>query len=190
MSSSPARTSPSSSVCDARAVPNPLVQSSTGTWQPRRPPRKPNPSSVKPTVSTISQTPKKPSSGCMPSVVSQSSQRGSKQYRLATSLALLTVKSIQKYYPETTETSKGHVTDTQNVRSTKPKPFKPSTPTHSVARNSVTSTPKSTMSETIFSDQTGQFPPALSGNRYIMVLVEIDSSCILVEPMKAERMPK
>jgi len=38
--------------------------------------------------------------------------------------------------------------------------------------------------ETIFSDQTGQFPKrSLSGNKYIMVMVEMDSSGILVEPM-------
>jgi hypothetical protein len=37
----------------------------------------------------------------------------------------------------------------------------------------------------MFLDQTGQFPTRLqSGNKYIMVLVEIDSNAILVEPMK------
>jgi hypothetical protein len=39
--------------------------------------------------------------------------------------------------------------------------------------------------ETMFSDQTGQFPMRLqSGNKYIMVLVEINSNAILVVPMK------
>ncbi len=39
--------------------------------------------------------------------------------------------------------------------------------------------------ETMFSDQTGQFPMCLqSGNKYIMVLVEINSNAILVVPMK------
>jgi hypothetical protein len=38
----------------------------------------------------------------------------------------------------------------------------------------------------MFSDQTGQFPTCLqSGNKYIIVLVEIDSNAILVEPMKS-----
>ena len=42
--------------------------------------------------------------------------------------------------------------------------------------------------ETIFSDQTGQFPKrSLSGNKYIMVMVEIHSSGILVEPMKSRK---
>jgi hypothetical protein len=39
--------------------------------------------------------------------------------------------------------------------------------------------------KTIFSDQTGQFPiQSLCGNKYIMVMVEIHSNAILVEPMK------
>ncbi len=37
----------------------------------------------------------------------------------------------------------------------------------------------------IWTDQTGQFPKQSSrGNQYIMVLVESDSSAILIEPMK------
>ena len=40
--------------------------------------------------------------------------------------------------------------------------------------------------ETVFSDQTGQFPiHSKSGNKYIMVMVEIDSNAILVEPLKS-----
>ena len=39
--------------------------------------------------------------------------------------------------------------------------------------------------ETTFSNQTGQFPArSKQGNKYIMIMVEIDSSAILVEPMK------
>ena len=40
--------------------------------------------------------------------------------------------------------------------------------------------------ETMFSDQTVQFPTRLrSGKKYIMIMVEIDSSAILVKPMKS-----
>jgi hypothetical protein len=40
--------------------------------------------------------------------------------------------------------------------------------------------------ETIFSDQTGKFPTqSQRGNKYIMVMVEINSNAILVEPMKS-----
>jgi hypothetical protein len=42
--------------------------------------------------------------------------------------------------------------------------------------------------ETIFSDQTGQFPTqSQSNNKYVMVMVEIDSNAILVEPMKSRK---
>ncbi|KAL7478365.1 hypothetical protein ACHAW6_004131 [Cyclotella cf. meneghiniana] len=40
--------------------------------------------------------------------------------------------------------------------------------------------------EAIFSDQTGKCPQtSLQGNKYIMVMVDIDSNTILVEPMKS-----
>ncbi len=42
--------------------------------------------------------------------------------------------------------------------------------------------------ETMFLDQTGRFPTRLqSSNKYIMVLVVIDSNAILVEPMKSRK---
>ena len=38
---------------------------------------------------------------------------------------------------------------------------------------------------TVFSDQTGKFPTeSHSGNKYIMVMVEIDINAVLVEPLK------
>ena len=45
--------------------------------------------------------------------------------------------------------------------------------------------------ETIFSDQTGQFPKRLlQGNTYVMVLVEIDSNAIMVAHMKSRQQDK
>ena len=42
--------------------------------------------------------------------------------------------------------------------------------------------------ETTCSDQTGKFPTrSKQGNKYIMIMVEIDSSAILVEPMKSRK---
>ncbi len=42
--------------------------------------------------------------------------------------------------------------------------------------------------KTMFLDQTGQFlTSSQSGNKYIMVLVEIDSNAVLVEPMKSHK---
>ena len=44
---------------------------------------------------------------------------------------------------------------------------------------------------TVFSDQTGQFPTrSQSGNKYLMVMVEIDSNAILVEPLKSRKDPE
>ncbi len=42
--------------------------------------------------------------------------------------------------------------------------------------------------KTMFSNQTGQFPTqSQQVNKYIMVMVEIDSNAILVEPMKSRK---
>ena len=45
--------------------------------------------------------------------------------------------------------------------------------------------------ETVYLDQTGQFPTrSLSGNKYIMIMVDIGSSGILVEPMNSQKDPE
>jgi len=105
---------------------------------------------------------------------------------------LLTVRNVKKYYPETTATPKGHMNQTrQNVRSTKAKrvPLEVcDTSTLKGKKERDIYTKIYDVRETIFSDQTGQFPKrSLSGNRYIMVMVDIDSSGILVEPMKSRK---
>ena len=42
--------------------------------------------------------------------------------------------------------------------------------------------------ETTFSDQTGQFlTRSKRGNKYIMVMVEVDSNAILVKPLKSHK---
>ena len=44
---------------------------------------------------------------------------------------------------------------------------------------------------TVFTDQTGQFPTrSQKGNKYIMVMVEIDSNAILVEPINSRKDPE
>jgi hypothetical protein len=44
------------------------------------------------------------------------------------------------------------------------------------------------VNKAMFLDQTGQFPTRLqSGNKYIMVLVKINSNTILVEPMESRK---
>eukprot|EP00804_Cyclotella_cryptica_P028786 CCRYP_018721-RA/>CCRYP_018721-RA protein AED:0.43 eAED:0.43 QI:0/0/0/1/0/0/2/0/620 len=102
---------------------------------------------------------------------------------------LLTAKNVQKYYPDSTETPRGHLNQThKNVRSTKPKPA----PFEEIHSNQLRGrkvhdiyTTTYEVRDTIFTDQTGQFPVrSLAGNKYIIVMVEIDSSAILVEPIK------
>ena len=45
--------------------------------------------------------------------------------------------------------------------------------------------------ETVFSDQTGQFPArSQRGSKYTMVMIEIDSNAILVEPLKNRKDPE
>ena len=102
---------------------------------------------------------------------------------------LLTVSNVKKYYPETTETPKGHMNQTRkNVRTTKapPQPFERcDTSKLKGKKERDIFTKVYDARETIYSDQTGQFPTrSMSGNKYVMVMVEIDSSGILVEPMK------
>jgi hypothetical protein len=99
---------------------------------------------------------------------------------------LLTEKHVNKYYPETDETPKGHMNQT---RKNKSKPFETSN-TSSLCGKKVQDVFVKTydVRETIFSDQTGKFPTQSShGHKYIMVMVEIDSNAILVEPMKSRK---
>ena len=94
--------------------------------------------------------------------------------------------------PKTIETPKGHLNETRkNVRSTRP-----------VLLNLVISIAKNFKSKkqrdvytkvydaynTIFSDQTSQFiKKSQRGNKYLMVMVEIDINAILVEPLKSRK---
>ncbi len=105
---------------------------------------------------------------------------------------MLNERNVQKYYPETTETAKGHLNQTRkNVRSTKAKtaPLEicgTSQLQGKKVRNIYINTYM--VCETMFSNQTGQFPTrSQRGNKYIMVMVEIDSNAILVEPMKSRK---
>ncbi|KAL7482528.1 hypothetical protein ACHAW6_008209, partial [Cyclotella cf. meneghiniana] len=95
----------------------------------------------------------------------------------------------QKYYPDTTETPKGHLNQTRkNVRSTKPKPIPLKTfhsPHLKGCKVRDIFTKVYDVCDTVFTNQTRKFPQrSQSGNFYIMVLVEINSSAILVEPIK------
>eukprot|EP00804_Cyclotella_cryptica_P011786 CCRYP_011381-RA/>CCRYP_011381-RA protein AED:0.36 eAED:0.36 QI:0/0/0/1/1/1/2/0/520 len=102
---------------------------------------------------------------------------------------LLTSRNIQKYFPESVETPKGHLNQSRkNVRSTKQKPIPLETfqsPQLVGRKLRDVYTHVYDTHDTIFSDQTGKFPHrSSSGNHYLMVMVDIDSSAILVEPIK------
>eukprot|EP00804_Cyclotella_cryptica_P005377 CCRYP_017430-RA/>CCRYP_017430-RA protein AED:0.37 eAED:0.37 QI:0/0/0/1/0/0.33/3/0/324 len=101
---------------------------------------------------------------------------------------LLTATNVLKYYPETVKTPKGHHNQTQkNVRSTKPKhPFKELHSTHLCGQKERDIYTKVyDTRDTIFTDQTGKFPThSEAGHQYIMIMAEINSSSILVEPLK------
>ena len=105
---------------------------------------------------------------------------------------MLTTKNVTKYYPETIETPKGHLNQTRkNVRSTKPAllPLEISDATSLRGKKQRdVFTKVYDVRETIFSDQTGQFlKKSQRGNKYLMVMVEIDSNAILVEPLKSRK---
>jgi hypothetical protein len=100
---------------------------------------------------------------------------------------LLTKTNVKKYYPESTETPTGHLNQSRkNVRSTKPKPLEEIHSNQLRGRKVKDIYVKVyDVRDTVFTDQTGQFPTrSKAGNKYIMVMVDIDSSGILVEPIK------
>jgi len=104
---------------------------------------------------------------------------------------MLTEKNVNKYYPETVETPKGHLNQSRkNVRSTKAKPLEEYANKHKLEgkKEKDVYIKVYDAKETIYSDQTGAFPTrSRSGNKYIMVMVDIDSNAILVEPMKSRK---
>ena len=91
--------------------------------------------------------------------------------------------NMARYYPETNETPKGHLNKPRkNVQSTKPK----RTPLRCPKQERYKDTRYVYgVRNTLFSDQTGKFPTrSQQGNMYIMVMVDINSNVILVEPIK------
>jgi hypothetical protein len=94
-------------------------------------------------------------------------------------------KNVKKYYPQTTKTPKGHLNQTRkNVQSTKPMETCNTTTLQGKKAQDVFTTTYN-VRETMFSNQTGQFPTwSQRGNKYIMEMVKINSNAILVKPMR------
>jgi hypothetical protein len=109
----------------------------------------------------------------------------------------LTTSAVQKHFPDSNETQKGHMKkQCQGVRSTKIKENTRSE-NENIPVNTVTEvdpSPSKKMRDIFIkiynagemhSNQTGCFPATSSkGNQYVMVLVEVDGNYINAEPMK------
>ena len=92
------------------------------------------------------------------------------------------VENIHRHFPESDETAKGHMEQQrQGIRSTKEK-------SHERTKERDVHVQVWDLRRTSYSDQTGRFPfQSYRRYRYLMVMVEIDSSAILVEPMKSRK---
>ena len=100
---------------------------------------------------------------------------------------MISVKNVNKYFPESNETQKGHMRQTrEGIRTTKIKetneenlPEKPLKKERDIMIKTYE------MRELIATDQTGKFPITSSrGSKYIMVMCEIDGNAILTATMK------
>eukprot|EP00956_Cyclotella_meneghiniana_P043212 scaffold258103_cov212-Cyclotella_meneghiniana.AAC.1 len=108
---------------------------------------------------------------------------------------MLTSKSVRKHYPESDETTKGHMRRIKSgVRSTKEQVQEPEEVSEALTRLAELRKKHRDVyvqvkeaSEIIYTDQTGRFPVTSSrGHKYIMVLVEIDGNYIAMEPMRSK----
>ena len=100
----------------------------------------------------------------------------------------LTIKKVNKYYPETDETPKGHMRQVrQGVRSTKEKVIVPNDNDEIVPRRKQHDiyVRVDQVKDTIYTDQTVKLPITSSrGHKYITIMCENDGNAVLVEPMK------
>eukprot|EP00956_Cyclotella_meneghiniana_P027485 scaffold61634_cov36-Cyclotella_meneghiniana.AAC.2 len=154
------------------------LQQHKGQWKPRHASKKAR-QTLRKAVSVYDLPSTEQAIKCTQYAATQSKPpTGSRQSKQATMWVglLLTVKNVTKYYPETTETQKGHLNQTRkNVRLTKPKPFKTANTTQLVGKKvQDIHTQVYKVRDTVLTDQTGQFPTqSRSGNKYIMVMVDI-----------------
>eukprot|EP00804_Cyclotella_cryptica_P016130 CCRYP_004246-RA/>CCRYP_004246-RA protein AED:0.35 eAED:0.35 QI:0/0/0/0.75/1/1/4/0/1339 len=100
----------------------------------------------------------------------------------------LTYANASRHCPDSSETIKGHLTQTRKgIRSTKPKP--PPVPSPSTLPSPTPSHELHIVTEPIsklYTDDMGRFPiRSRSGNQYIMLAYHCDSNAILVEPFQS-----
>ena len=106
--------------------------------------------------------------------------------------SMLNKRNLVKYYPETTKTPKGHLNQSrENVRSTKSKRTPLKVPNTATLRGLKVHNKYISVYEvrnTVLSDQTGKSQKRLQrGNKYIMVMVKIDSNALLVNTIKSRK---
>eukprot|EP00956_Cyclotella_meneghiniana_P004952 scaffold6096_cov39-Cyclotella_meneghiniana.AAC.8 len=112
----------------------------------------------------------------------------------------MNVKDVNKYFPESVETQKGHMRhQRKGLRSTKKPIVKPGVTEEDIAKleaekKAVRVKEKDFYvdiwdeKEIIYTDQTGQFPHTSSRkNKYPMVMYYIDGSYIMMEPMTSRK---
>jgi hypothetical protein len=116
--------------------------------------------------------------------MAQSSPTGQLQF-----LALINVKNVARYFPESEEMQNGHMRrQRQGVHSTKKKsldvfPDTPIPPPHDSKKDIFICIYK--LQKRMYSDQIGRFPQVSSlGNIYIMVIHDVDSNSLRAEALK------
>ena len=102
----------------------------------------------------------------------------------------ITVESVSKHFPESEETLKGHMKlQRMNVRSTKKIEANEDIediPVLSKHKKGDVFISVFNAHDTVYTDQTGGFPVTSSrGNKYVMVMCEVDGNYIDAEPMKS-----
>ncbi len=100
----------------------------------------------------------------------------------------LTVEAVNKHFPESVETQKGHMKkQRQNVRSTKVPAEQTSDNTKltdTIAKK-IIFVKVINASQTVYSDQTGRLPVRSNrGNQLLMIFYEVDGNYIDAEPMR------
>lgn len=106
--------------------------------------------------------------------------------------SLLTKKNILKYYLEADVTMKGHMYQTRkNLQSTKCKPLLFEQAHIASLCGKKIQDVFTAVYDVLLTDQTGKFPTRLHcGNKYVMVMVKIDSNVILLELLKRRKDPE
>jgi hypothetical protein len=103
----------------------------------------------------------------------------------------LTIKAVNKHFPESIETQQGHMKkQRQNVRSTKQKLIHIKETSEDEELTLAVTKPNILVKvvnthNTVYSNQTGRLPvQSIRGNQFLMVFYDVDSNYIDADPMK------